>query len=230
MRPSTIKTMFTTLLICLSVFEALGQGEERVYLSATLEEAPKAQAAYYKQQAGKDGDKFIGKTFSMDGKLKVEGRYVDPDLRIEDGVFTFYHPNGKIESTGAYAQGWKSGVWQRFDQWGRPLSEKVYDPEVLANVIFTQPDQMPRYPGGDATLQTLVKTQVAEKSATRPRGKLKATFVVEKDGSLSDVKMIQGVGGNIDELAMAAIKDTRWTPGLAKGRPVRVQMTVPLQF
>lgn len=222
--------MLTALLLCLSIGNASGQGSERVYLNATLETAPKALASYYREQVGKDGDRFVGKTFSMDGKLKAEGRYTDPELQIEDGQFTFYHPNGKVESSGAYAQGWKSGVWQRFDQWGHPLSEKIYDPEVLANVVFSQPDQMPQYPGGDATLQTLVKERVAQRSSARPRGKMKTTFVVEKDGSLSDVKVVQGVGGNIDELALAAIKETKWSPGLAKGRPVRVQMTLPLQF
>ena len=222
--------MLTALLVCLAMGDANGQGTERVYLNTTLEETPKAQAAYYREQSGKDGDRFIGKTFSIDGKLKAQGSYMDPDLRIEDGTFTFYHPNGKVESMGAYAQGWKSGMWQRFDQWGRSLSEKIYDPEVLANVVFSQPDQMPHFPGGNATLQSLVKERVAKKSSTRPRGKLRTTFVVEKDGTLSDVKVIQGVGGSIDELALAAIKETKWSPGLAKGRPVRVQMTLPLQF
>lgn len=230
MLPVNTTSMLTALLACLAFGDASAQGSERVYLSATLEVAPKTQAVYYREQTGKDGDHFIGKTFSMNEKLKAEGRYADPDLEIEDGIFTFYHPNGKIESTGAYAQGWKSGVWQRFDEWGHPLSEKVYDPEVLANVVFSQPDQMPYYPGGDATLQALVKKQVAQKSSTRFKGKMKTTFVVEKDGSISDVKVVQGVGGNVDELALAAIKNTKWSPGLAKGRPVRVQMTLPLHF
>ena len=220
--------MVISLLLCLGLVNASGQ--ERTYLSATLDAAPKAQASFYKEAAGKDGDRFIGKIYSMDGKLKAEGRFVDAALTIEDGSFKFYHTNGKLESEGAYAQGWKSGVWKRFDQWGRPLSEKVYDPEVLANVIFSQPDMMPQYPGGDATLQAELKNKVAEKASTRPRGKMKATIVVEKDGSVSEVKVVEGVGGSIDELAMAAIKSTKWNPGMAKGRPVRVQMTLPLQF
>ena len=55
--------------------------------------------------------------------------------------------------------GHKSGVWLRFDQWGRPLAEKVYDPEPLMNIVYTRAETMPAYPGGEKELVKVLREQ-----------------------------------------------------------------------
>jgi len=62
-------------------------------------------------------------------------------------------------------------------------------------------------------------------------GKVFVTFVVEKDGSLTDVKVVRGIGSGCDEEAMRVLKASpKWKAGIQNGRPVRVQYTMPINF
>jgi hypothetical protein len=80
---------------------------------------------------GKRGPLFIGKAFAPDGHLIAEGQFLDARLQEMHGAFVFYYPDGQVESQGRYEHGHKSGVWQRFDAGGRPLAERIYDPEAM---------------------------------------------------------------------------------------------------
>jgi len=63
------------------------------------------------------------------------------------------------------------------------------------------------------------------------QGKVFVSFVIERDGSISDVTLIKGIGGGCDEEAMRVIKKSpRWKPGLQHHIPVRVRYTMPLSF
>ncbi len=209
------------------------QMSEKQYLNEVLEATSKKNAAYYRIAGGdtKDGA-FLGKTFSMDGGLKAEGPYADPGLMVEHGRFTYYHSNGKVESRGEFVMGLKTGVWERFDQWGRPLAEKVYDPEPLANIVYSRAQTMPRYPhGGERELIRYIKDRVSPLDAKGQKGSVTASFIVEKDGQLSDVKVVEQRGVKLDQQVVDAIRTTApWEPGLERGQPVRVQMKLPVQF
>jgi protein TonB len=63
------------------------------------------------------------------------------------------------------------------------------------------------------------------------RGTVHLTFVVEKDGSVSNITVIKGVDPLLDDEAVSAISQSpKWTPGLQRGLPVRVRFTIPLNF
>lgn len=204
----------------------------KIYLSQVLEPTTRGKAAFYMVPEGVEGELHIGRIYTMDGKLKAEGRFRDAALTIEEGPFVFYHPNGKVESQGEYVMGNKTGVWLRFDPWGNPLAEKVYNPDVLANILYTRAETMPTFRGGDerAFVRT-VKEAVKLPTGTVVKGQVMTSFVVEKNGELSDVKVIEGKDKEIDDQLVDVIKSTSpWTPGVDKGVPVRVQMRVPVQF
>jgi periplasmic protein TonB len=62
-------------------------------------------------------------------------------------------------------------------------------------------------------------------------GKVFVQFVVDKDGSLSEVKVIKGIGAGCDEEAIRVLKESpKWTPGKQRGRAVRVRMSLPIFF
>jgi len=57
------------------------------------------------------------------------------------------------------------------------------------------------------------------------------TFVVEPNGSISNVKVLRGIGGGCDEEATRVVKNMpSWTPGKQRGKPVRVQFNLPIRF
>jgi len=226
--------LFAALMAPLASMSSYAQGgdEERQYLSDALQPAAKKKAAYYRELAGMDGELFIGKTYSMAGKLKAEGVYLDAAMTLPHGEFTFYHPNGRVESKGEYINGSKSGLWLRYDAWGEPLAEKLYNPEPLANIIYTRAQTMPQFTGGDQkAFVRYVKSKVESEVDQRVKGTYTTSFIVEKDGALTEVKVLEGqdvkIGGHVAD----AVKSTApWSPGAEKGQPVRVQMRVPVQF
>lgn len=63
-------------------------------------------------------------------------------------------------------------------------------------------------------------------------GKVYVDFVVEKDGTLSGVGVLKGIGGGCDEEAVRVVRDcpVRWNPGKQRGRPVRVRFRLPITF
>lgn len=207
-------------------------GEERQYLSEVLAPTAKKKAAFYREQAGREGELFIGRTYTIDGKLKAEGTYADAAMNVPHGQFTFYHPNGRVESKGEYISGNKAGLWLRYDAWGQPLAEKIYNPEPLANIVYTRAQTMPQFKDGDEkAFVRHIKSKVEAESERKVKGSYTTTFIVEKDGRLSDVKVIEGQDDKIGERVAGAVKSTEpWTPGADKGQPVRVQMRVPVQF
>jgi protein TonB len=65
----------------------------------------------------------------------------------------------------------------------------------------------------------------------RIRGTVYLTFIVEKDGTVSNVTVVKGVDPLLDDEAVKAISESpRWTPGLQRGEPVRVRYSIPLNF
>ncbi|MFT3885026.1 MAG: hypothetical protein QM724_06220 [Flavobacteriales bacterium] len=217
--------LFASLLTLTAFLEAAPVQAQRTWLDQALQPTSKAKAAYYKEPAGEADGRYKARILDLGGKLKAEGEYFDQQLRVENGHFTFYHPDGKVESTGDYAMGNKSGVWQRFDKWGQALAEKVYDAKPLENIVYTMAQTMPRYPGGEQAMVKYLKDRCGKgvSGAT-------AAFVVEKDGSLSGIKVFGADDDNeAASIAQALVAAPRWEAGSNEGLPVRVQMRVPLK-
>lgn len=100
--------------------------------------------------------------------------------------------------------------------------------------IFTVVEESPGFPGGDVKriqfLQDNIRyPQMARESGIQ--GTVYVTFVVEKDGSVTDVRILRGIGGGCDEEAIRVIRAMpKWNPGKQRGKPVRVQFNMPIKF
>lgn len=63
------------------------------------------------------------------------------------------------------------------------------------------------------------------------QGRVMITFVVEKDGTISDAKVVRSVASSLDQEALRMVKSMpKWTPGKQNGNPVRVRYTIPVVF
>nr|WP_321356734.1 energy transducer TonB [uncultured Draconibacterium sp.] len=117
---------------------------------------------------------------------------------------------------------------------GGAAKEKNIKSGEGANVVFFIVEDMPEFPGGDEALRkyianALTYPEVAQKK--KIQGKVYVTFVVEKDGSVGDVKIARGVDPSLDKEALRVVKDLpMWKPGKQRGEPVRVSYTVPINF
>ncbi|HSV88494.1 MAG TPA: energy transducer TonB [Bacteroidales bacterium] len=107
-------------------------------------------------------------------------------------------------------------------------------PQFPGDTIFIVVEQRPEFPGGEeARIQFIVENLRYPLRALEAgiQGNVFVTFVVEKDGSITDVKVLRGVGGCLDEEAVRVVKSMpRWIPGRQGDQPVRVQFTMPFRF
>ena len=114
-----------------------------------------------------------------------------------------------------------------------PVSAAVT--ESNPNEIFTSVEQLPDFPGGMAGFGKYLGKALrypAVASENGVQGRVNVTFVVERDGSLTDIKPIgRTLGSGLEEEAVRVLKNSpKWTPGKQNGRAVRVQYTVPIVF
>ena len=95
-------------------------------------------------------------------------------------------------------------------------------------------EQMPSFPGGPQALLNYLSEHINYPEGyeeTCVQGRVVITFVVEKDGSLSDVAVVKSLEKAFDEEALRAVKSMpNWIPGMQDGKPVRVKYTVPVNF
>lgn len=201
---------------------------QRTYLSATLEPTTKGKAAFYKELDGMEAAAYKARIFTLEGTLKAEGHFADAELKVAHGVFTYYHPNGKKESSGEYQMGVKSGVWQRSDEWGMALAEKVYDPKPVESIVYTYASTMPEYPGGRKELVRYVKSKVYDVQLAD--GEATASFIVEKNGKITDVKVNAENEQAKQAIEAALVASPEWQVGEKDGVPVRVAMVVPIKY
>lgn len=101
-------------------------------------------------------------------------------------------------------------------------------------VKFNMMEQPPQFKGGmkgfgEFLRDNMVYPKEAKRKGTS--GKVILSFIVEKDGSITDVTVLQGIGDGCDEVAVEALKKSpKWLPGIQDGRPVRVKYNIPLSF
>lgn len=103
--------------------------------------------------------------------------------------------------------------------------------------VFTFVGQMPSFPGGgDTAFVSFIKKNLTyPKEARRQNitGKVYVMFVIEKDGSITNVSIVPGKGVHplLDQAAMDVIKSSpKWSPGLSNDKPVRVKKIQPISF
>lgn len=114
------------------------------------------------------------------------------------------------------------------------LLTDVPPPDEEPEDILIFAETQPSFPGGvDAFYAYLGKNLDYPRQAKRQgvSGKVFVEFVVDKDGSLSNIRVAKGIGAGCDEEALRVIKNSpRWNPGKQRGQAVRVRMVVPIIF
>ena len=114
------------------------------------------------------------------------------------------------------------------------VAPEVVEEEVVEQEIFQIVEEMPAFPGGEQKLMEYVAKNIKYPQIAREtgiQGRVFVGFVVEPDGSISNVKLLRGIGGGCDEEAMRVIKSLpKWKPGKQRGKAVRVSYQIPVFF
>ena len=117
------------------------------------------------------------------------------------------------------------------NKYSRPLQAA---PQPESKKVFDVVEEMPQFPGGPTEIfkflrETLKYPEKAEKAHTE--GRVIVTFIVEKDGSISNAKITKSVSEELDAEALRVVNAMpRWTPGRQNGKVVRVKYNIPIAF
>ena len=171
-------------------------------------------------------------------KVKSSVKFTAPEIKKDDEV----KPEDEIKSQDDLSK--TNTAIGTFDVKGNDEAEGVVlkaneqaideKPKEEETKVFDVVEQMPSFPGGDTELMKFLSTHikypvVAEENGIQ--GRVIATFVVERDGSISDVKVIKSVDPSLDKEAIRVLKSMpKWIPGRQNGSAVRVKYTVPVTF
>ena len=102
------------------------------------------------------------------------------------------------------------------------------------DTVYQIVEEMPVFPGGEQAMMKFVAENINYPQEAKDKeiaGRVFVSFVVEKDGSVDEVKVMRGIGGGCDEEVVRVVKAMpKWKPGKQDGKPVRVNYMMPFNF
>ena len=179
------------------------------------------------------------KSFYPEGHISVEGEYGDEytmeerleinrlsknevdSLNVKEGVWTYYHFNGRVSAKKEYDQGYLfSEIYWEDDGSETPSGKEV--------------DRMPDFPGGDAALMQFLGKNITypeEDLENNVSGTVKCAFLVDRTGNVKNARIVESVSPTIDAESLRVINlMPKWKPGLQENRCVEVEYNLPMKF
>lgn len=164
-----------------------------------------------------------------------DGKVADNNETISDGKPTNGN-NNDGHSSPSQASSRPNKTTQNGQNAPEPVKSKPLNiPQpVNSNRVYDVVEQMPSFPGGISGLRTYLNQNIrypAEAQENCVQGRVVVSFVVGKDGHISDVTVLRSVDPSLDKEAVRVIRNMpRWTPGKQGGEPVKVRYNVPVSF
>ncbi|UTW66381.1 TonB family protein [bacterium SCSIO 12643] len=179
-----------------------------------------------------DGDKEYTKHYNEEGKLH--------------GTYVFYGSEKLVYDTGAYENGDKIGEWKYYFNSGKPSGVVVYEQGEAVSATYWNEDgkevnpkkqvvnQEPVFPGGESEMYAFLGKNLRYPPDARDsdiQGRLYASFIIDENGEIIDIKILRGLCPSIDHEAIRVIKSMpNWLPGISENRKTRVKYNLPIVF
>ena len=182
------------------------------------------------------------------GGISSKGNFTDDK---EEGPWVFYSEDGNVSSKGSYKNAEPNGIWVFYDQDGKDssvvdIAGKMYKNIYISSKSKSVNDQFnkfyplseeAKFPGEEENalgifINKNIKYPQSEKKR-RITGTSYVSFIIEKDGSISDIKVIKGIpnGEGCDQEAIRVVSMMpKWIPGKIYGTPVKVKLNLPIKF
>ena len=114
------------------------------------------------------------------------------------------------------------------------MSSALYAQSPQDTTVYSNPDVQPAFPGGIEKFNKFLAYRVAYPLADRRngvQGTVYISFIVEIDGSLSNIKPVASPSKTLEEESLKAVKSSpKWMPAAVQGKPVRASYTIPVVF
>jgi protein TonB len=195
----------------------------------------------FEQIRDNQGVRVSSKSWYENGQLQRSYEYKDGEL---NGKLQEWSETGQILVDIDYNNGkrdgklltyWNNGNAKRIDEYtnGELISGKCFNIEG-EEIPYFDYEILPKFKGGDAALYKFISknTDYPDKARVREfEGQVRVQFAVNIDGTISDVKIVQGVYRELDQEAMRVVSAMpRWTPGRRDGEVVKTYFVLPITF
>jgi TonB family protein len=163
----------------------------------------------------------------------------------KNGNGTWLKLNGeltKVTEAGPVVNGIEEGEWhsrksdsiEMLTEYKNGKISSVASVYKLGEKVYSYLEKAPVFPGGQEGFGKFIGSNIkypAEAKKKAVHGKVTVSFIVDRDGSLSEIKVVKGIGSGCDEEAVNVIKlSPKWEPGIHNGKAVRVLLSVPISF
>lgn len=182
--------------------------------------------------------------FYKNGNLKSSTQYSNTEKKIQNGNEKTWSENGVLLSeinynsnklNGTLKTWWKNGVQKRNDLYINDslISGKCFDStgKEIPHFAFMI---SPEFPGGLKEMYTFIITNLDYPEDAKEKGiqgKVYVSFVIEKDGNVSNVKVVTSIHPLLDEEAIRVVSTfPQWKPGLRDGEPIKTRYKLPVFF
>lgn len=249
MRPVNLLCLLLFFTICATT--AFSQAERVFLLDAKGNETESSKKAKLLIREKKVSDTCWQRdTYNFSGPLIKTERFKDKDHATPHGRFTYYTKDGLFDSASSFLNGQPHGKWYYWNDTGRVYLQKEYNMGVLVATIDmikkAEEDKLKidttkkrvekesEFPGGEASWKKYLEKNLKYPDRAlkvNAKGEVRVRFIVDKDGSLSDIEISRSVEFSIDEEAMRIIrKSPKWTPATLDGEVAKSYKIQPLTF
>ncbi len=169
---------------------------------------------------------------------------------LKDGLCTWYFDNGAIKTEGFYTNDLPNGEMRFYNKEGKLTTKSIYENGKITkrtsynpitgeelkelNPIIDFPDVEAEFPGGAAALQRWIATNVEypmEAIEMNETGRVYLSFIIEQDGSVSNVSVVKSASKILDEEAIRLLENMpNWAPAELDGEKVRTRCQIPINF
>lgn len=199
---------------CVGELDSVKAGIRGNYWSSSLSSRESIYAYYYGFESNQKG-------------IENDNRYYGFSVRPVHSNKTINKPNQKKQSTKSSQKNTKAPTTSKKET---TITNELEN----QGEIFMIVEDMPLFPGGDNKLEEYLSKEMQYPYEARTnciQGTVTVFFVIEPDGSISNIKVKKSVGSGCDEEAVRLINTMpKWRPGMNRGKPVRVQKTMDIHF
>jgi protein TonB len=233
------------LLCCLSAF--CSSGQDTIYYDADWKTVPTLDSASCYKIVSPDTNGSGGAvaiTYYKSGGIEEEAYYSDYKERKMHGICREYYKNGFLRREIHFNNGKYDGDIITFWENAIPRRRDIYKEGTLVagrcfsvsgkDTAYYDFIRKPEYPGGLDSLSAFLKRElVYPRKAKRKgiQGRVMVVFAVNKDGTISDIRVAESVYEDLDNEAVRVAKlMPPWKPGIIEGSPVRFSFNLPVRF
>jgi periplasmic protein TonB len=191
-----------------------------------------------------DTNAAVERTYFRSGQIRHERHYLPYHTKTRHGRSMEWYENGLLRRQLTYDKGklhgelltyWDNGRMKRQDlfEQGKLVEGRMWNPDATETDHYDY-EILPEFPGGMNSLVQYLGSNLNYPKKPRNKGvegRVLVYFVVEKDGSLGEISVKEGVHPELDAEVLRVVRSMpKWTPGMEDGEKVRVAYHLPIRF